>query len=97
MRTQKIKCDLPPKLCISLITSNAAKREKYNNANTLVHKLGTNLYLKDYTRLHATIHCQTGHQDNIVSDPLVMMILIQHYVSKTLKIFGEPGVAAVLK
>ena len=49
MRTQKIKCDLPSKLCIGLITNNGAKLAKVNNANTMVQTLGsTDLDLKDY-------------------------------------------------
>ena len=92
MRTQKRKCDLPPKLRICLITNNEAKQAKGNNSNTMVQKLGsTDLDLKDYARLHTEIHCQTGHQGNIMCYPLVVTILTQCHVSKGLKVFGEPG------
>ena len=72
MRTQKIKCELPPKLCIGLITNNEAKIAKVDNSNIMVQPLGsTNLDLKYYAQLHATIHFQLGHQGNIIQDLLV--------------------------
>ena len=97
MRTQEIKCDLPPKLRICPITNNYSKRPKVNNSNIIVHILSTDLDLKDYEWLHAKTHCQTGHQDNIIREPLVVTIITKYHVSKGLKFFGETGVAAVLK
>ena len=55
------------------------------------------LELKDSTQPHATIHFQTGHQDKIMHEPLVITILTQYHVSKGLMGFGDHGVAAVLK
>ena len=69
-----------------------------DNTNTLLYILVTsNLRLKCYSRLYATIHFQTGNQDNILRKPLDVTILTQYHVSKGLKVFGESGVMEVLK
>ena len=64
----------------------------------MVQTIGnTNIYLRDYTHLHATINCRSNQHDNMMRNPLVTKILTQYHVSKVLKVFGETGVAAVLK
>ena len=83
--------------CIGLINNNETTRAKANNSNTLVHTLVTELDLKDYVRIHAKIHCQTSHQDNIMHDPLVVVLLTKYHVYKGLNVFGDPGVAEILK
>ena len=83
--------------CIGLINNNETTRAKANNSNTLVHTLVTELDLKDYVQLHAKIHCQTSHQDNIMHDPLVVVLLTKYHVYKGLNVFGDPGVAEILK
>ena len=50
----------------------------------------THLYLRDYARIHLTIHCGTNQQDNVMRNPLVTTILYQYHVSKGLKVFGNP-------
>ena len=97
MRTRKRKSDLPPKLCIVLITNKEAKQEKSSNENNLIHALRTDLDLNDYAQLHAQTHYQIDHQDDSMCDPLVKTILTQNHVSKGMKVFREPGVALVLK
>ena len=57
----------------------------------------THLDLRDYARIHATIHCGPSQHDNVMRNPLITTILTQYHVSKRLKVFGEPGVAAFLK
>ena len=56
----------------------------------------TNLELRDYSRLHVTIYYGPNQHNNVMCNPLITMILTQYQVSKGLKVFGEPGVAAVL-
>ena len=57
----------------------------------------THLDLRDYTNLHATIHCGTNQHKNVMRNLLITMILTQYHVSKGLNTFGEPGVSAVRK
>ena len=64
----------------------------------MVHTMGnTHLDLREYSRLHATIHCGPNRQHNVMRDPLVTTIITQYYVSKGLKVFVETSVVAVLK
>ena len=57
----------------------------------------TNRGLRDYSHMHATIHCGTNRQYNVIHDPLVTPIITQYHVYKGLKVFGDPRVTAVLK
>ena len=57
----------------------------------------THLDLRDYARIHATIHCRPSQHNNVMRNPLITTILTQYHVSKGIKVFGETGVAAVLK
>ena len=57
----------------------------------------THLYLRDYVRLHATIHCEPKRQDNLMNDPLVTTILAQYHISKGIKVFGETVMEDILK
>ena len=57
----------------------------------------THLDLREYARLHATIHCGPNQHDNVMRNPLITTILTKYHMSKGLNIFCEPGVAAVLK
>ena len=57
----------------------------------------THLDLRDYAQIHATIHCGPSQHDNVMRNPLITTIITQYHVSKQLKVFGEPGVAAFLK
>ena len=57
----------------------------------------THLNLRYYTRIHATMHCGPNQYDNVMRNPLITTILTQYHMSKGIKVFGEPGVAAVLK
>ena len=96
MRARKRKIDLPLKLRIHPEINN--KRFKVLHANAMVQTIGnTHLDLRYYARLHSTIHCRPNRQDNMMRNPLVKTILTQYHVSKGLKVFGETGVAAVLK
>ena len=82
MCEQKRKNDLPPKLCIGLLTPDE-KRNEINKSNTLVHTLeNQDLDLKYYACLYATIHCQTHNHPltNIINYPLVVTIHTQHHV-----------------
>ena len=64
----------------------------------MVQTMGnTHLDLRDYARLHATIHCGPNRHDNMMHNPLVTTILTQYHVSKELKVFSEPRVTAILK
>eukprot|EP00957_Ditylum_brightwellii_P064063 4859920-Ditylum_brightwellii.AAC.1 len=55
------------------------------------------LSLPDYTRLYVSLHCQLGSQAaNIITCPTITTILTQYHVSHRLKVFGQPGVDAVL-
>ena len=84
----KKKNNLPLKLCSSLINNIKAKQEKVNNANTMVNTLDTYLDLKNYARIHATIHWQKGNHDNIMNDLLVATIITKYHMYKGLKVFG---------
>ena len=96
MQARKRKSDLPPKLRIHPTINS--ERFKILHANTMVQTMGnTQLDLRDYARLHATIHSGPNQHDNLMRNPLVATILTQYHVSKGLTVFGEPGVAAVLK
>ena len=90
------KNDLPPKLRIHLTINS--KWSKILHANTMVQTIGnTNIYLRDYTHLHATINCRSNQHENMMRNPLVTKILTYYHVSKGLKVFGDPVVAAILK
>ena len=96
MRYRKRKSDLPPKLRIHPKINS--KQSKVLHANTMVQNMGNNhLDLRDYARLHSKSHCRPNLHDNVMRNPPVTTILTQYHVSKGLKLFGEPGVAAVLK
>ena len=97
MRARNQKCDLPLKLSMHPKINSEAKRSKILHASTMVQTMGnTHLDLRDYALLHATIHCRTNPQENVMRNLLVTAILTQCHVSKRLKVFGDPGVAAVL-
>ena len=96
MRARKRKSDPPLRLRIHPTISS--KRSKILHANAMVKTMGnTNLDLRDYSRLHVTIHSGPNQHNNGMRNPLITTILTQYHVSKVLKVFGEPGVAAVLK
>ena len=96
MRARKQKSDLPPKLCIHLTINS--KWSKVLHANTMVQTMSnTHLDLRDYTRIHATIHYGPNQHNNVMRNPLITTILTQYHVSKGLKFCVEPGVAVVLK
>ena len=96
MRARKQKSDLPPKLRIHLTMKR--KRLKILHANAMVQNIGnTHLDLRDYPRIHATIHCGPNQHNNVMRNPLITTILTKYHVSKGLKFFGESGVASVLK
>ena len=57
----------------------------------------THLDLSYYARIHTTIHSGTNQQDNMMRNPLITTILTQYHMSEVLNIFGDPGVADVLK
>ena len=96
MRARKRKSDLPLKLPIHHKTSS--KLSNILNDNTMVKTMGnTHLDLRDYARLHVIIHCGTNQHDNVMRNSLITTILTQYHVSKGLKVFGKPGVAADLK
>ena len=96
MRSRKRKSDLSLKLPIHPTINS----KQYNilHASTMVQTMGnTHLDLRDYTILHATIHCGPNRQENVMHNPLVTAILTQYHVSKGLEVFVEPDVAATLK
>ena len=96
MQARTQKSDLPPKLLIHPTIS--IKRLKILHANVMVQTMGnTHLDLRDYARLHTTIHCGPNQHDNVMRNPVVTTILTQYHVSKGVKVFGEPGVATLLK
>ena len=81
MRATKRKSDLPPKLRIHLTISSKCSKILY--ANAMVKTMGnTHLYLREYTRLHVTIHCGPNQHDNVMRNPLITTILTQYHVSK---------------
>ena len=95
-RASKRKSDLNPKLRIHPIINSKQSTVLHNNA--MVQTMGnTHLDLIDYARLNSTIHCRPNRHDNMMRNPLVTTIPTEYHVSKGLKVFGEPGVAAVLK
>ena len=57
----------------------------------------THLNLRDYTRIHVTIHCGPNQHNNVKHNPLITTILTQYHVYKGLKVFGDPGVSSVPK
>ena len=96
IRARKRKNDLYPKLRIHPTINS--KRSKIMHANTMVQTMGnTHLDLRDHAWIHTTIHCGPNQHDNVIRNPLITTIITQYHVSKELKVFGEPGVAAVLK
>ena len=96
MRVKKQKSDLPPKLHIH--PKITKKPSKILHANAMVQTMGnTHLDLREYAWIHATIHCGPNQHDNVMRNPLITTIITQYHVSKGLKVFGEPGVTAVLK
>ena len=97
-RARKRKFDLPPKLRIHPTINGEAERSKILHASTMVQTIGnTHLDLRGYACLHATLYCEPNQQDNVMRNPLVTTIITQYHVFKVLKLFGEPGVAAILK
>ena len=98
MRVRKRNFYLPPKLFIHPTINSEAKRSKILHANIMVQTMGnTHLDISDSARLHVTIHCGTNRQDIVMRNPLVTKILTQYYVSKGIKVFGDPSVVAFLK
>ena len=96
MPYRKRKSDFPPKLRIH--TKINSKHPKILHANAMVQTMGnTHLDLRDHAWIHTTIHCGPNQHDNVIRNPLITMILAQYHVPKGLKIFGDPGVAFVLK
>ena len=96
MRARKRKNDLPPKLRIHPTINS--KCSKIMHSNVMVQNMGnTHLDLRYYMRIHVTIQCGPNEHDNVMRNPLITTILAQYHVSKGLKVFGEIGVAAVLK
>ena len=76
MQARKRKIDLPPKLDIHPAISR--KRLKILHANSMVQTMGnTYLGLRDYMRLHRTIHCGPNQHDNVMHNLLITMILTQ--------------------
>ena len=64
----------------------------------MVQTMGnTHLDLRDYACIHATIHCGPNQHYNMMRNPLITTIINQYHVSKGLKFFGDPVVAAILK
>ena len=97
MRPRKQKSTIPPKLRINLL-SDAAKRDKTKEANETVHAMSSKyLDLDDYAHLYKIIHCQYGLKIKITKDPMVGTVLTQYHVSKDIKLFGKPGIKAVMK
>ena len=95
MRARKRKSDLPPKLCIHPTINS--KQSKVLHTNAMVQPMGnTHLDLRDYAQIHATIHCGTNQYNNVMRNPLITTILTQYHMSEGIKVFGEPGVSAVL-
>ena len=98
MRVRKRNFYLPPKLFIHPTINSEAKRSKILHANIMVQTMGnTHLDISDSARLHVKIHCGTNRQDIVMRNPLVTKILTQYYVSKGIKVFGDPSVVAFLK
>ena len=98
MRVRKRNFYLPPKLFIHPTINSEAKRSKILHANIMVQTMvNTHLDISDSARLHVTIHCGTNRQDIVMRNPLVTKILTQYYVSKGIKVFGDPSVVAFLK
>ena len=96
MRARKQKSDLPPKLRIHHTINS--KISKILHTNAMVQTMGnTHLNLRDYTRIHTTIHCGPNQHDNFMHNPLITMILTQYHMSKGLKFSDDTRVAAVLK
>ena len=96
IRARKRKNDLPLKLRIHPTINS--KHLKIMHTNAMVQTMGnTQPNLRDYAQIHTTIHCGKNQHDNLMRNPLITTILTQYHVSKGLKVFGEPGVTAVLK
>ena len=73
---RKRKSDLPPKLCIQPKLSS--KRSNILHANSMVKTMGnTYLDLREYACLHSTVHCGPNQHDNVMRNPLVIIILTQ--------------------
>ena len=98
MQARKRKCDLPPTIRIHPTTNNEVERSKIHHSNMMVQTMGnTYLDMRDYARLHSTIHCGPNLKHNVMSNTLVTTVLTQYHVSKGLKVFGDTSVEAVLK
>ena len=96
MWARKQKHDLPPKLRIHPKINS--RRSKIMHSNTMVQTMGrTHLDLREYTRIHAAIHCGPNQHDNMIHNPLTTTIITQYHVSKGLEVFGDTGVSAILK
>ena len=96
MRARKRRSDPPLKLRIHPKINS--KRPKILHANVMVQNMGnTHLDLRIYARIHATIHYGLNQQYTVMCNPLITTIFTQYHVSKVLNVFGDTGVAAVLK
>ena len=96
MRDRKRKSVLPSKLRIHPTINS--KRLKLLHANAMVQTTGsTHLDLREYAQIHTTIHCGPNQHDNVIHNLLITTILTQYHVSKGPKVFGDPGVDAVIK
>ena len=96
MQARKQKSYLPQKIRIHPTIN--IKRLKILTTNYMVQTMGnTHLDLRDYARLHVTIHCGPNQHDNVIRNPLITTILTQYHVSKELHVFGDSGVDTVMK
>jgi hypothetical protein len=66
----------------------------FHNEKGLRHK---DLGLRKYARLQASIHCEFGPQQKMMTDPTMEAVLSQFGVNKGIKLFRQDGVDAVLK
>ena len=95
---RKRQCDLQIKIHIHPTINSEVKRSKIHHINTMVKTMdNTRLDLREYARMHATIHCRPNQKQNLMCNPLVTTILSHYHLSKLLKFFSEPGVSVVLK
>ena len=53
--------------------------------------------LNDYPPLYAKIDCKYILEENITKDPMVVRVLTQYHVLKDIKMFGDPGIKALIK
>eukprot|EP00957_Ditylum_brightwellii_P046568 3533435-Ditylum_brightwellii.AAC.1 len=77
--------------------NSAAKHaQRKEDAHVTISSM-PNLFLQDYTRLHAVLHCQYGMKENIMTSPMIAKILTQYHISKGLKVFDKEGVNLVFQ